>query len=268
MRVMDLFSGIGVDLDDVSAASFVWDQIIGYINWPEDPARRRVHIVSCAAQGFDRIDDLQKGQSQEPLVQLLIERYPDSIVPEVFEREKRKWFALFGEFGGLKAVSPLLRGEVPSEREWYRKEGGRAMIAGEVLGIVRAIETRHRQLLGPGSINKAIFLLDRAGVRNEKYAKQDWQKYKNVAHLAASLRLINNHRLEYDREGLSTFLVIARDFQEWGTGFIPHGRKEPLLDPETIWSLPELPEFGPLPRMSGTPPLHADDIATLQKYRS
>jgi len=87
-----------------------------------------------------------------------------------------------------------------------------------------------------------------------------WAKYKDVAHLvsAASLICAEARRrasngpiapsgLSVDQFGPfqmamlmpDLVLAVALGFQERGLSHVPHARKEPVLDPETLWRIPQ-----------------------------
>ena len=191
---------------------FVWLQIFGYRGWPQNETRRRAQVASYLADGIGQLDQWR---------QIVTEQRSEAPALDV---DRGAWSSAFEEFGGFSALRPLLSiSAVPPEPfPWAELE-----TVGRVLLTVRSIEVHHRELLGGGSINKAMFLIERAHcsyglLKNATYIKTAWRKYKNISHLASSWVLIDNAQVEPDLKGLRIFLTIAKDFEQFGISFRPH----------------------------------------------
>ena len=70
-------------------------------------------------------------------------------------------------------------------------------------------------------------------------------------------------------EGLSIFLAIAKDLENFGVSFYPHARDLALLDSKKVWSVPKRLPLR-LPQLTGpaAPPIPDRDLAVLQDYRA
>jgi hypothetical protein len=282
-----------IDLRWPGAAGFdfIWLQILGYIGWPHDPAKRDARLARYFAE---QLAGLSTRKMEEVRIQQLIAQSEltreeaDRFRSTALEADQRfaeparhrvtETFEEFGWFRALLSVagdSPFPLAEVAT--------------TGRILVTIRSIEVHHRkEFPGGGSVKKAAFLLestDHADVsrglifKNEKDIKRAWGKFKDVAHLAASLILTDISRVDAATElrAVLVFLMIARDFEKFGTSFSPHARKSPLIDPTSIWSIPEslpskLDKNGWFPLVCSmfkdvVPRLHEDDLATLRAYR-
>src|SRR4029077_11419912 len=61
-------------------------------------------------------------------------------------------------------------------------------------------------------------------------------------------------------------LAVALDFQQRGLNHIPHTRTEPILNPETLWRIPEGINVAPLPPPTRT--VTGADIGLLNARRA
>jgi hypothetical protein len=143
------------------------------------------------------------------------------------------------------------------------------------------MDAHHRATLSGGSsLNKAFAILKdpitnfRVSERNLRSA---WSQYKPVAHLCAvfalafeeAMREGGPHELHerltyvFDEE-LHTTLALAAAYQRFATGFMPHGKKQPLLDHEKIWLLRGIePEVSFRP-----PPLPPNLLKVVEAYKA
>ena len=105
-----------------------------------------------------------------------------------------------------------------------------------------------------------------------------WSRYKDVAHVCGAILLLDNNisdemRVIEDLPGLSAVyyhtpfvLCLARVYQEFGLSYVPHGRREPILPPETLWRLPEVVPHVPEKVIVG--PMSEEDLAFLRDRKA
>ena len=287
MPEMDLRWSPTIPLD------FIWFQINGYLGWPHDHNVRRARIARYFAVGTIK-------QHQDHCVQVyvtepglperlaaadddfntliaagsVVRRSPFRGSPGVIREHwsepswSEQYLALFDEFEGREALL------FASGREPFPLVEVTA--AGAVLRIIRSIATHHpKRFRGGASVKKAAFLIEFAKgrygptKRNERDIRNDYEKYKSVAHLAAAFLVLAEPAVELDMleiEGICQFLAIAGDFQRFGTSFRPHARRTPLLDYSRTWSIPEdlyLPD--PPQKLPVAPPLSEADLAAIDE---
>ncbi len=117
----------------------------------------------------------------------------------------------------------------------------------------------HQRARGGASVGKAISLIDaNAKSKGTSAAKlwEIWAAYKNVGHLVTAAVLIagdvqTRHRMRPYGLKLHQFqpyriamllpelvIAVAMTIEKYGLKHVPHGRKEPLFDPETFWRIP------------------------------
>ena len=118
---------------------------------------------------------------------------------------------------------------------------------------------KHQLKRGGASVGKAIALTE-ANVREKGSAHAQlwkiWAKQKDVAHLITAAVVVASeaqyrhrlapygaklHQLQPFRIAMllpELVLSLGMSFQEFGLSEIPHGRTEPLLNPETLWRIP------------------------------
>jgi hypothetical protein len=180
--------------------------LVGYMGWPNDSARR---------------------EESEQLV--------------------RSWFK------GSQSVPPRL-GRI--QHEWLR-------VADIFHHYWDLVDGQHQKRRGGASIGKAITLVEaNAKGRGTGAATlwQLWNIYKDVAHLVTAATLIcadarNRSRNEpFGPVGLSVdqfgpfqmtmlmpdlVLAVALEFEQRGLSHVPHARTEPILNPETLWRIPD-----------------------------
>jgi hypothetical protein len=253
--------GIGID--------FIWLQIWGYLGWPADENERaarigRYFLRQLAVLSQDEFTIM----NPMPVTYNLRAAGPE-VRKQLFASSRRACLEALDEFGSFRAVMMA-----PGNSKLPMNE---VLTTGFVLLVIRSIEERYPDL-GGSSISKAVCLAEdlarkqKEGVliKNERDIRRAWGKYKNVAHLAAAsvflgLKAKVIESLETG-DNLPVFLSIAKSFENFGTTFYSHARKNTLLDQETIWSVPKrmLPADS---EEAFTIPLEETDIAFLSNYR-
>jgi hypothetical protein len=152
--------------------------------------------------------------------------------------------------------------------------------AGDVfLTLTRINATTDSAIRRGASINKAKVLIEASsGGANRQRLEKDLSKYRDVAHLAAAASLLAATGVHQtgNTEGikfltpvfadLGTVICFGRLFERFGLEFIPWGRKDPILSPESTWRIASLDRF-PLPKF--TPgPLNSEQIEVLRSFRA
>ena len=161
-------------------------------------------------------------------------------------------------FGGLRAVaygslSYLMDKLGAVQNRWPR--------VADVLQLIIDISQETRgPIRGGASISKAYDVLrgHRALPRKSQLSK-DWRDFRDVAHLiAAAAAIASACRGKPAQQGGSAVLTpvllvpevvlaLGLAYQEFGLSFKPHGQREPVLPPETLWRVPRAVPVFPLP---------------------
>lgn len=135
---------------------------------------------------------------------------------------------------------------------------------GDIFNLHHDIKTgAHQERRGGASIGKAIALAaaqTKSRGSSEANLWQTWARYKDVAHLVAAATMVTADALERTKiksfgdfglswSQLQPFLItmmlpdlvlsVGLHLQEYGLAHVPHGREEPMLDPETLWRIPD-----------------------------
>jgi hypothetical protein len=184
----------------------------------------------------------------------------------------------FRRAGGFKTAS---------EKDPYSKQQNdllrqipKMLTVGIALDLVWAMDAHHRETLpGGASLNKALAIL-RDPISNfpisETSLRSTWARYKPVAHLCAAFSLAYHEALhespdEVDErmksayhEELDVTLSVAAAYQRFAIGFKPHGRDEPLLDPNDAWLLRGIEAHNSFT----SPPLLPELLAIAGAYRA
>jgi hypothetical protein len=115
-----------------------------------------------------------------------------------------------------KAIEKLMFGRIgPSVKE-MEKAAENADLAAQILSVIRSISEAGFD----GSVNKAVFVLDRVGVAGRTRLFKAWQTHKSVAHLKLAMIVAaqmgkRNPQVEQIRSRVETILGIAREIQTY-----------------------------------------------------
>ncbi len=171
-------------------------------------------------------------------------------------------------FGGLTALQ-----SAPSLKE-IEKGLPRRHWAGSIAGLILILVLWMDQVGLRGSLKKArAIVVDLKKEQEVGFGKSPrsietaWTRFRSVAHLWAAWEWWRIRRESLVAAGkpdvgdplsqraVESFLAISAWFLQKGQEHFSQGRSAPLLDPESVWTIPEelddLPtgiEFGPLPR--------------------
>ena len=164
-------------------------------------------------------------------------------------------------FGGLKALSESTR--VPLEKDAAKIERKDWIRCAEIFQTLIDIanDPRTSELEGGASLEKAKAMLENEQTADSASAyEKAWQRYKDVAHLIAAayqLALRVKGALPDNHEGISPHSIVffapaaplaaSMTYQQFGLDFVPHARKQSLLDHETVWRIPEEIDVEPAP---------------------
>lgn len=169
------------------------------------------------------------------------------------------------------------------QHEWLR-------IAGALHSHLDLAAGRRQQRRGGTSIGKAITLIAKRAVSwgtGEANLWRHWTAYKDVAHLVTAAVFICRYvrvlarRKPFGPSGLESnqfvpfqmimlmpdlVLAIALHLQQHGFESIPHSRREPTFDPETLWQIPSDINVTPIPLPAR--PLTKEDVKNLYARRA
>jgi hypothetical protein len=273
-----------MDLDVASGCldhEDIWARILAYVFWPEDEERRRAYVASVFAHALaalqritpeETIEWLTAGERSE--LEELTEGNGELFWRATFEPAVSEMTAGattdFHELaGGFEALLSALPGFGPGMDEVRIEE---VLTAATILDIVRTIVEQRPEDKGEGSVNKAVYILEKTGrrygrLRSRTPIMEAWRKYKNVSHLTCALYYCARTFPADNRiKQIRCLLSVARDYQKFATTYFPSGRTEPLLDSAEIWAVPDdltLPDCH-IPQ----DPLPADMTAALREYEA
>lgn len=165
----------------------------------------------------------------------------DGIIPD----------SVLAKYGGHKTLcsAPALEALRTEAADRARQ----ALIAGELLGLIMAMDKQLPKRRGGASLNKAAIILESLkpfGVADEAtFRKRIWPEFRGVAHIAhAQEWAIQRARMVYGDAfsdgrlfvaNLSATLGLARRLQRFSIAFTSTGRSEPLIPKDELWLVPE-----------------------------
>jgi hypothetical protein len=174
--------------------------------------------------------------------------FPSAISPEkqAMNLSRRSLLELFG---GWETVAEAALSSVLDQVD---KAQGQWPPVADILHVIIDIAYEKRvKIRGGPSISKAIDLVaDAHGLPGRSQLSAVWGKFHDVAHILTAAACLAQGGLERadKRAGsiLSAILLVpdivvplAGAFQQFGLTTIPHGRTIPILDPATLWRVPE-----------------------------
>jgi hypothetical protein len=152
------------------------------------------------------------------------------------------------------------------------------------------VDGGHQERRGGPSIGKAITLVEaNAKSRGTGAASlwKVWAKYKDVAHLVTAASLICGEvRTRACNEPFGPFglsvdqfgpfqmamlmpdlvLAVALEFERRGLSHVPYARTEPVLDPQTLWRIPQ--DINVAPLSPPTRKIRSQELAILHARRA
>lgn len=134
-----------------------------------------------------------------------------------------------------------------------KKAVDNAHLAAEVLAVIRAISETGVK----GSLNKAVFALEKVGMASRTRLFDSWRSHKSVAHIKLAMCVVHEMNIPALQGQIIAIIGIAREIQRFAT---LHGH---ILTSE-IW---EVPVGGPVYEMDH---FRLDDpvAAALNEYRA
>lgn len=279
-------------------------RILAYSFWPNDEERRRTYIAEIFPRAIATLEEVTtkeiaartlddlRGMTAEQLaaeglgleaIDVAMEMAAGgegelaTLWKEQFDQAQSQMFgAIMVDFyelgGGFGALLPILQGFGRGMPEVRIDE---VRTAAAMLDIVRTITEQHAEVNGPGSVNKAVYILEKTGANHGILSGRTatlsaWRKYKNVSHLGCAL-IYCAHRFPIDDDSngithIAVLLAVARDYQRFATGYSPGWqRRGPLLDPAEIWAVPD---DLLLPAPPAQAPLPEDLLDALREYQA
>jgi hypothetical protein len=162
-------------------------------------------------------------------------------------------------FGGWEAVAETALSAVGDRLNKVQDQWPKAA---DIFHMIVDIANEKRvEVRGGPSISKAIDLLEDAKeLPGQSQLRVAWSRFRDVAHVLTAGAYLAHCALERgDKRAQSILsamlfvpdvvLLLAGAFQQFGLATTPHGQKTPILNPATLWRVPEshLPENLPLP---------------------
>jgi hypothetical protein len=252
----------------------LWWQVMSFMVYPDDEMGRHTFLAGNFAVALGELERLPRDLKRDPACWEAAQLSCRSHLMEHFD-----WFGGFRsllEPGGAKPGRSNHRKQFnavqwprPNERHyWLVREW---VTVAHILCFVRAIHASG----GEASIRKAVFLTEeckgRNGLlRNRNHINDAWQNYKNISHLAAALFFcLTRLNFDFNLLYLGVLLTVARQFQDFGTKFVPLGQSKPvpILDTHKIWVVPD--DLAPNYDKCDTSPLWKLDeegIEALKRY--
>jgi hypothetical protein len=159
------------------------------------------------------------------------------------------WFRRSGSFKTASRSNPY-----DKQQKMFLKQLLQILAAGSALHLVWAMDAHHRhQLAGGASLSKAIAVMlsypPSPSTLSERSFWSAWSRYKSAAPLCAAFTSAFHYAFqapsgEIDErlkiayvENLDLTLALAAAYERFGSSFIPHGHKGPLLAPRELWHL-------------------------------
>jgi hypothetical protein len=152
-------------------------------------------------------------------------------------------------FGGWEAVAETALSALGDQLEKIQSKW--LLVADIFHAIIDIAHEKRVKVRGGPSISKAIYLVEDAHeLPGRSQLTKSWSGFHDVAHILTAGAHLAHCGLERDdqRAGsiLSAILLVpdvvvalAGAFQQFGLTTIPHGRTTSILDPETLWRIPQ-----------------------------
>lgn len=246
-------------------------RLASYLCWPENEA---VRIGFLASNGVQFLEALRSETRRDYAKYPQLRPHFDATYKDWFDTQRTQKFEAFG--GGYGPVS--LRGfndyvsEIAKAHQSWE-------IAGFILLVVLQMFEHHQDVLrGGASIGKAIDLLEDRGIYNKDQINKAWSRNRDVAHICGAAMLVSMRvppdaweTQGYDLWNAICFvtidvLLLAKALENFGLAYVPHGRREPLLTPTSIWRLPDTVPF--IKDAVKTGPMPAKDLAFLSERKA
>jgi hypothetical protein len=151
----------------------------------------------------------------------------------------------FELFGGLRAVAD---GSLSYVMEKLSSVQARWSRVADVLQMVVDIHHEKRApIRGGGSISKALDVLrGYPSLPRKSQLSKDWSDFRDVAHLITAAAAIASNTKQKEAAAVLTPVLLAPElvlafglaYQEFGLSFKPHGKRLPILPPESLWRIP------------------------------
>jgi hypothetical protein len=242
--------------DTVPWPDYSW-RLLAHMAWPNDAGRRNLWMAAQIGTQLAQPADGEGASASDT-----------ETTPPYLPVQNASWeyFRLFGGHASLaQFANAALHDEIGKiQIRWAR-------VAYIVHRHCDMTGGNHMKRRGGASVGKVIELItknSRVKGRSPSTVWAIWGEFKDVAHLvAATFLLLHEGKTQCGREGwrISTqlgpyavvmkapeaVLAVAKSFQEYGLGVAVHARDEPLLDPKSLWRIPDWVNVEALPLPSG-----------------
>ena len=227
----------------------------------------------------------------------ILNEYRDKKPKEMSVKEWKEFVGLFVEtsrndlervFSKSGGISTLYNSPKNTEiRSQFDFNCYRGSIAGHILKYIWQISTS--KVCSGGSVNKAIFMLEKYSHKNdlkllssenkgdnwpynERFFRQTRKDYKTVSHLWAAWQHWGESGMPEKWSPLGTglklsgFISLAEKFRFFGINHVPKAQKTPTLPPEEMWR--PLEKFKLHQFDFEIPPLSVEELETVEGYQA
>lgn len=155
------------------------------------------------------------------------------------------------------ASSPVLAAAALADlqRDLARQQAKWLAVADVFQVLVDIAHDSRPQVAGGPSISKAMAIVEAArGTVARAQLAASWSSYRDVSHLIAAGAAIALQGMKHspDPDAGSILMVsqlapdalvgLAAAYERFGLSVFPHGQQKPVLNPETVWGVPQFPE--------------------------
>jgi hypothetical protein len=212
--------------------------LVAYAAWPNNRKRRDQYMATNLA--FFISDQNLQGQVKFNDVQSQDNDLRDRVG--------------FDLFGGLESVAEVALSSLQDDLEKIQNKWPR--VADIFQTTVDIAYEKRIVIRGGTSISKAIYLVEAEnGLPGRSQLSAVWSEFHDVAHLITAGAYLAHRALKQVKAQVSsilgTFLLapeivlaIGFGFQRFGLTTYPHGRKQSILDPNSLWRI--LDSFAPI----------------------
>jgi hypothetical protein len=220
--------------------------VLAAITFPRDVAKQRQFIGRFLESSFGGVEESARAGLIPDFANV-----PHALIGAMIGAGLGRRLAPLGGFSGTAAAPGF---EQLSEEILANAWAG--SIAGDMISWITELHVHGYR----ASVRKAVSLAlvyyqDVTGKdgknrgSGERYIQDSWKLFKPSAHLWAALRLWMFAGEKppagpawlspFSIESLPTFLTFAQSYLRVVTAIVPHGRKEPILDRQECWEVPQ-----------------------------
>jgi hypothetical protein len=254
-------------------------RMMSYVTWPRDESRRKQYLASMGAVALGDFENKLPEAFGEIGVAYARNSDWSALQREVMEQLAERHFRPHGGFR-VVANSPAIEAlncEIATKSK-------QTLAVGQLLYVIRCMAEYHSEIKGGASLSKAVEVMEacidaKGALRNRSGLMAAWSEFKCVAHVCAALTethaKAHKHGGAFAKAiseggaffaGLGWTLAVAHDYQQFMTGFIPHGQPKPLVSIEEALTLPAGVVLRTVKGSTGALPPKA--IEAMQSYKA